>query len=450
MARTGSPKHDASDLLSVDREAMRPLAERMRPRTLDEMVGQKRLLAPGSALRRAVESGRVHSMILWGPPGCGKTTLALLLAHYAAADFRAISAVLSGLPDVRQVLAEAAQRFAEGRRTVLFVDEVHRFNKAQQDAFLPHIERGTIIFVGATTENPSFELNSALLSRCRVHVLEAVSADDIVQALQRALDDAERGLGQSRLEVSDAALHEIASAADGDVRRALTLLEIAAELATGEGGAITEQTLQQVLADRTRRFDKNGEQFYDQISALHKSVRSSNPDAALYWLTRMLDGGCDPSYLARRLTRMAIEDIGLADPRAQQMALEAWDIYDRLGSPEGELAFAQLVLYLASTAKSNAGYAAFNLAKREVREFGTQEVPMHLRNAPTKLMKGLGYGQGYQYDHDVDGGIALDQTGFPDAMGERVYYQPVERGLEIKLKEKLDRLRKARAEARTR
>ena len=450
MARTGSPKHDASDLLSVDREAMRPLAERMRPRTLDEMVGQKRLLAPGSALRRAVESGRVHSMILWGPPGCGKTTLALLLAHYAAADFRAISAVLSGLPDVRQVLAEAAQRFAEGRRTVLFVDEVHRFNKAQQDAFLPHIERGTIIFVGATTENPSFELNSALLSRCRVHVLEAVSADDIVQALQRAFDDAERGLGQSRLEVSDAALHEIASAADGDVRRALTLLEIAAELATGEGGAITEQTLQQVLADRTRRFDKNGEQFYDQISALHKSVRSSNPDAALYWLTRMLDGGCDPSYLARRLTRMAIEDIGLADPRAQQMALEAWDIYERLGSPEGELAFAQLVLYLASTAKSNAGYAAFNLAKREVREFGTQEVPMHLRNAPTKLMKGLGYGQGYQYDHDVDGGIALDQTGFPDAMGERVYYQPVERGLEIKLKEKLDRLRKARAEARTR
>lgn len=450
MARTGSPKHDASDLLSVDREAMRPLAERMRPRTLDEMVGQKRLLAPGSALRRAVESGRVHSMILWGPPGCGKTTLALLLAHYADADFRAISAVLSGLPEVRQVLAEAAQRFAGGRRTVLFVDEVHRFNKAQQDAFLPHIERGTIIFVGATTENPSFELNSALLSRCRVHVLEAVSADDIVQALQRALDDAERGLGQSRLVVSDAALHEIASAADGDVRRALTLLEIAAELATGEGGAITEQTLQQVLADRTRRFDKNGEQFYDQISALHKSVRSSNPDAALYWLTRMLDGGCDPSYLARRLTRMAIEDIGLADPRAQQMALEAWDIYERLGSPEGELAFAQLVLYLASTAKSNAGYAAFNLAKREVREFGTQEVPMHLRNAPTKLMKGLGYGQGYQYDHDVDGGIALDQTGFPDAMGERVYYQPVERGLEIKLKEKLDRLRKARAEARTR
>lgn len=448
MAKRRLLAPDTPDLLSVDRDAMRPLAERMRPRTLDEMVGQKRLLAPASALRRAVESGRVHSMILWGPPGCGKTTLALLLAQYAEAEFKAISAVLSGLPEVRLVLAEAAQRFADGRRTVLFVDEVHRFNKAQQDAFLPHIERGTILFVGATTENPSFELNSALLSRCRVHVLEPVSPQDIVEALQRALRDSERGLGEEAIRVSDAALLEIASAADGDVRRALTLLEIAAELAQGEGGEITPQTLLQVLADRTRRFDKGGEQFYDQISALHKSVRSSNPDAALYWLTRMLDGGCDPSYLARRLTRMAIEDIGLADPRAQQMALEAWDIYERLGSPEGELAFAQLVLYLASTAKSNAGYAAFNQAKAEVRESGTQEVPLHLRNAPTKLMKTLGYGEHYQYDHDAEGGIALDQTGFPDAMGERVYYRPVERGLEIKLKDKLDRLRAAREQAR--
>ncbi|MGN6225308.1 replication-associated recombination protein A, partial [Pseudoxanthomonas sp.] len=286
---------------------MRPLAERMRPRTLDEMVGQRRLLAPGSALRRAVESGRVHSMILWGPPGCGKTTLALLLAQYADAEFQAISAVLSGLPDVRAVLAEAAQRFAEGRRTVLFVDEVHRFNKAQQDAFLPHIERGTILFVGATTENPSFELNSALLSRCRVHVMEAVSAEDIRHALRRAVEDEERGLGGQGLQAGDDALREIAGAADGDVRRALTLLEIAAELATGEDNTITPQTLQQVLADRTRRFDKGGEQFYDQISALHKSIRSSNPDGALYWLARMLDGGCDPVYLARRLTRMAVE-----------------------------------------------------------------------------------------------------------------------------------------------
>ena len=420
----------------------------MRPRTLDEMVGQRRLLAPGSALRRAVESGHVHSMILWGPPGCGKTTLALLLAQYSDAEFRAISAVLSGLPEVRQVLAEAAQRFADGRRTVLFVDEVHRFNKAQQDAFLPHIERGTILFVGATTENPSFELNSALLSRCRVHVLEAVSPQDIVESLQRALQDGERGIADQNIQVEPALLLEIATAADGDVRRALTLLEIAAELAADEGGHITPPTLVQVLADRTRRFDKNGEQFYDQISALHKSVRSSNPDAALYWLTRMLDGGCDPSYLARRLTRMAIEDIGLADPRAQSMALEAWDIHERLGSPEGELAFAQLVLYLASTAKSNAGYAAFNRAKAEVRQTGTLEVPLHLRNAPTKLMKELGYGATYQYDHDVEGGIALDQTGFPDEMGERVFYEPVARGLEIKLKDKLDRLRAARAQAR--
>ena len=427
---------------------MRPLAERMRPRTLDEMVGQKRLLAPNTALRRAVESGRVHSMVLWGPPGCGKTTLALLLAQYADAEFRAISAVLSGLPDVRQVLAEAAQRFAEGRRTVLFVDEVHRFNKAQQDAFLPHIERGTIIFVGATTENPSFELNSALLSRCRVHVLESVSPEDVVEALQRALDDKERGLGEQAITVSAESLLEIARAADGDVRRALTLLEIAAELAEGEGGQITPETLLQVLADRTRRFDKNGEQFYDQISALHKSVRSSNPDGAIYWLARMLDGGCDPSYLLRRLTIMAVEEVGLADPRALEMAINVWTAYDRIGAPEGDIALSNLVVYLASTAKSNAAYSALNAARADVRELGTLPVPMHLRNAPTRLMKTLGYGQGYQYDHDVEGGIALEQTAFPDEMGERVYYQPFERGLEIKLKEKLDRLRSAREQAR--
>jgi len=450
--RPTSHPANADDLLSVDRDAMRPLAERMRPRTIDEMVGQRRLLAPESALRRAVESGNVHSMILWGPPGCGKTTLALLLARYADAEFKAISAVLSGLPEVRQVLAEAAHRFADGRRTVLFVDEVHRFNKTQQDAFLPHIERGTIVFVGATTENPSFELNSALLSRCRVHVMEAVSSDEIGRALRSALDDHERGLGGLALRVSDEALGQIAGAADGDVRRGLTLLEIAAGLAeqtdaVGEGGIITEATLLQVLADRTRRFDKGGEQFYDQISALHKSVRSSNPDAALYWLARMLDGGCDPNYLARRLTRMAVEDVGLADPRALQMAMEAWDAYDRLGSPEGDLALAQLVIYLASTAKSNAAYMAFNAAKRDVREHGTQEVPMHLRNAPTRLMKELGYAKGYQYDHDAAGGVALGQTGFPDAMGEQVYYQPVDRGLEIKLKEKIERLRDARQQA---
>ena len=426
---------------------MRPLADRMRPRILDEMVGQRRLLAPGSALRRAIEGGHLHSMVLWGPPGCGKTTLALLLARYADAEFVAISAVLSGLPQVREMLAQAQHRFDAGRRTVLFVDEVHRFNKVQQDAFLPHIERGSILFVGATTENPSFELNSALLSRCRVHVLEALSEDDIVTALRQALKDPVRGLQGLGLRIADDSLRSIAHAADGDVRRALTLLEIAAEL-TGQGGELGEQTLQQVLADRTRRFDKGGDQFYDQISALHKCVRSSNPDAALYWLARMLDGGCDPGYLARRLTRMAVEDIGLADPRALQMAMEAWDAYDRLGSPEGDLALAQVAVYLASTAKSNAAYKAWNLARGDVEAHGTQDVPLHFRNAPTKLMKSLGHGKDYQYDHDADGGIALDQTGFPDAMGERVYYRPVSRGMELKLKEKLDALRAARAEAR--
>jgi putative ATPase len=443
-------KHPSTPgLLDHASDGLRPLAERMRPRTLDDMVGQRRLLAPGSALRRAVEGGHVHSMVLWGPPGCGKTTLALLLARYADAEFIAISAVLAGLPQVREVLAEAQARFERGRRTVLFVDEVHRFNKAQQDAFLPHIERGTILFVGATTENPSFELNSALLSRCRVHVLEAVSTDDIVIALRHALEDAERGLGDRTLRVPDVSLREIAGAADGDVRRALTLLEIAADIAEGEGGEVSEQTLHQVLADRTRRFDKAGDQFYDQISALHKCVRSSNPDAALYWLARMLDGGADPAYLARRLTRMAVEDVGLADPRALQMAIEAWSAFDRLGSPEGELALAQLTLYLASTAKSNAAYKAFNAARADVAAHGTQDVPLHFRNAPTKLMKSLGFGKDYQYDHDADGGIALEQTGFPDAMGERIYYDPVPRGMELKLKEKLDALRAARAQARS-
>ncbi|MFN7520163.1 MAG: replication-associated recombination protein A [Lysobacteraceae bacterium] len=426
--------------------ASAPLAERMRPRELDEVIGQRRLLAPNAALRRALEAGRVHSMILWGPPGCGKTTLARLVATRANARFIAISAVMSGLPEVRKVLAEAADAFARGERTVLFVDEVHRFNKTQQDAFLPHIEAGHIVFVGATTENPSFELNSALLSRCRVHVLEAVSAADIAEALRRALDDAERGLGGLGLSVDDEALASIAQAADGDVRRALTLLEIAAEVA--DDGRIDAATLSQVLADRTRRFDKQGEQFYDQISALHKSVRSSDPDAALYWLARMIDGGCDPAYLARRLTRMAVEDIGLADPRALDMAISAWEAFDRLGAPEGELALAQLTLYLASCAKSNAGYVAWKAARADVESHGTLEVPMHLRNAPTTLMKGLGYGRGYQYDPDVAGGVALGQVCLPDALEGRVYYRPVARGMEIKLKEKLDALREARTAAR--
>ena len=435
------PSPSASSLFA-EPEGLKPLAERMRPRNLDEIVGQQRLVGPDSALRRAIEAGHVHSMILWGPPGCGKTTLALLLARYAEAEFRAISAVLSGLPDVRRELAEAEARFAQGLRTVLFVDEVHRFNKVQQDAFLPHIEKGVIVFIGATTENPSFELNSALLSRCRVHVLDAVPADAVAAALKRALDDDGRGVGRLGLRVDEAALATMAQAADGDVRRALTFLEIAAELAGS--GVIDQTTLEQVLADRTRRFDKGGEQFYDQISALHKSVRSSDPDAALYWLARMLDGGCDPKYLARRMTRMAVEDVGLADPRAWRMALDAWETFDRLGSPEGDLGLAELALYLAVAPKSNAAYAAFNQVKELIRETGTLEVPLHLRNAPTRLMQGLGYGKGYQYDHDAAGGIALDQQCLPDALVDARLYTPTERGLEGQFRDKVETRRAAR------
>jgi putative ATPase len=424
---------------------LKPLAERMRPRTLDEVVGQQRLLGGGTPLRRAIEAGHVYSMVLWGPPGCGKTTLALLLAKYANARFRAISAVLSGIAEVREALADAEANFAQGIRSVLFVDEVHRFNKAQQDAFLPHIEKGTILFVGATTENPSFELNSALLSRCRVHVMDAVPATAIIEALRRALADNERGLGGRNLVVADSALEQIGQAADGDVRRALTLLEIAADVAAD--GSIDEATLTQVLADRTRRFDKGGEQFYDQISALHKSVRSSDADAALYWCTRMLDGGVDPAYLARRITRMAIEDVGLADPRALTFALESWDTYERLGSPEGELALAEAAMYLAIAAKSNAAYTAFGVARETIAQTGTLDVPLHLRNAPTRLMKDLGYGKDYQYDHELEGGVAFDQQCLPDALIGRRFYEPTDRGLEARIREKIDAVRARRAQA---
>ncbi|MCE3002485.1 MAG: replication-associated recombination protein A [Xanthomonadaceae bacterium] len=429
--------------LFAEPEGLKPLAERMRPRTLDEIVGQERLLGPGTALRRELEAGRVHSMVLWGPPGCGKTTLSLLLAHYAKAEFVALSAVLSGIAEVRAALAEAEARFAAGQRTVLFIDEVHRFNKAQQDAFLPHVERGVVVLVGATTENPSFELNSALLSRCRVHVLDAVSPEAIARALHRALDDPQRGLGGRGLAVDPDTLDEIARAADGDVRRALTLLEIAADLAQDD--RIARETLAQVLADRTRRFDKGGEQFYDQISALHKSVRSSDPDAALYWFARMLDGGCDPHYLARRLLRMAIEDVGLGDPRALAMAIDAWQAFERLGSPEGDLALAQLVVYLALAPRSNAVYAALGAVRRDIVATGTLPVPLAIRNAPTKLMKELGYGRDYVYDHDLAGGVAIGQQCLPDELAGRQWYQPVSRGLEQKIKEKLDALRAARA-----
>jgi putative ATPase len=437
-----SPRRPEPELFA-ESSALKPLAERMRPQSLDEIVGQERLLAADTPLRRAIEAGHVHSMVLWGPPGCGKTTLALLLAKYADAEFRTISAVLTGLADVREALAEAEVNFAQGKRSVLFVDEVHRFNKTQQDAFLPHIEKGIILFVGATTENPSFELNSALLSRCRVHVMDAVPPTAIVEALKRALGDSERGLGAMHLTIDEDSLALIARAADGDVRRALTLLEIASDVA--KDGVIDEASLAQVLADRTRRFDKGGEQFYDQISALHKSVRSSDADAALYWCTRMIDGGVDPAYLARRLTRMAIEDIGLADPRALQFALEAWDTFERLGSPEGELALAEVAIYLAVAAKSNAAYSAFGEVQSVIAETGTLDVPLHLRNAPTKLMKGLGYGREYQYDHNIEGGIALDQQCLPDQLVGRQFYHPTERGLEARMREKLQGIREARA-----
>ena len=423
--------------------ALQPLAERMRPRHLADMVGQDRLLSEDAALRKAIESGRIHSMILWGPPGCGKTTLALLVAHYAKARFISISAVMSGLPEVRKVLAEAEQHFLRAEATVLFVDEVHRFNKVQQDAFLPYIEKGSVVFIGATTENPSFELNSALLSRCRVHVMDAVSVEAIETALRLALVDSERGLNGTIL-FSESQLRSIALAADGDVRRALTLLEIAAEVAGTEQGEVTDVVLQQVLADRTRRFDKSGDQFYDQISALHKSVRNSHPDAALYWFTRMIDGGCDPGYVARRLTRMAVEDVGLADPRAIGIALQAWDAFDRLGAPEGELALAECVLYLSVAAKSNAAYMAYNRAKRDVHETGSLDVPLHFRNASTTLMKDLGYGKNYSYDPDVEGGIDYAQIAFPEALGEPVYYEPVAQGAEMKIAEKLARIRALR------
>jgi putative ATPase len=435
-----------SDLFARAAE-LRPLAERMRPQSLDEFVGQPRLLGPGAALRRALEAGQPHSMILWGPPGCGKTSLALLLAKLADAEFQALSAVMSGIAEVRKALAAADQHYARGRRSVLFIDEVHRFNKAQQDAFLPHIERGSILFVGATTENPSFELNGALLSRCRVYVMSAVSAADIRAALDRALADDGRGLGGRGIAADPRALDLIAEAADGDVRRALTLLEIAADLASQ--GRIDQDTVAAVCADRNRRFDKGGDRFYDQISALHKSVRNSHPDAALYWFARMLDGGCDPHYLARRLVRMAVEDIGNADPRALPLAIAAWEAWDRLGSPEGDLALAQCVVHLACTAKSNAVYRAYGAARRDVEAFGSAEVPLHLRNAPTRLMKELGYGEGYQYDPEVTGGVALDQTCFPDSMGERIYYQPTEQGAEARIRAWLTELRKQRERSRS-
>ncbi len=421
----------------------KPLADRMRPTELADYVGQQHILKPGKPLYEAVASGRLHSMIFWGPPGTGKTTLARIIAQHSDAEFMPVSAVLSGVKEIREAVSEAKKiQLERHRRTILFVDEVHRFNKSQQDAFLPHVEDGTVYFVGATTENPSFALNNALLSRARVYVLNALTADDLLAVIDKALTDKVRGLGGLAIEMADDIKQQFAQAADGDARRLLNLLEIAVELAAAKGGqVINEAIAQEVLSGGVRRFDNQGEEFYNQISALHKSVRGSSPDASLYWLCRMMDGGCDLSYLARRVVRMASEDIGNADPRALQICINAWEAQERLGSPEGELALAQAVVYLACAPKSNAVYMAYNAAMADARQSGSLGVPVHLRNAPTKLMKSLDYGKEYRYAHNEPEAYAAGENYFPDELAGRQYYQPVDRGLEIKIKEKLKHLK---------
>lgn len=417
-----------------------PLAARLRANTLDEYVGQQHILAVGKPLREALQQGALHSMIFWGPPGVGKTTLARLLAQVSDAHFITLSAVLSGVKEIREAVQEAKQQSAQySRRTILFVDEVHRFNKSQQDAFLPYVEDGTFIFIGATTENPSFELNNALLSRARVYVLKSLDDQALQLLLARALSDP-RGLGERGLSIESQAQQLLVRAADGDGRRLLNLLENAADLLE-DGDCIDVDLLGDILGDGMRRFDKGGEAFYDQISALHKSVRGSNPDAALYWYSRMLDGGCDPLYIARRVVRMASEDIGNADPRALTLCLSAWDVQERLGSPEGELAVAQAITYLACAPKSNAVYMAYKAARQDAQHFGSLAVPLHLRNAPTKLMKELGYGDEYRYAHDEPDAYAAGEDYFPEALAPRQYYQPPARGLEIKIGEKLQHLK---------
>ncbi|WP_323750872.1 replication-associated recombination protein A [Marinobacter sp.] len=430
------------DSLFQPEVGFQPLAARMRPTTLADYVGQAHLVGDGKPLRKAVEQGQLHSMILWGPPGVGKTTFAQLLANVGALTFETLSAVLSGVKEIREVVDRAKHRKqAQGRDTLLFVDEVHRFNKSQQDAFLPHIEDGTFIFVGATTENPSFELNSALLSRTRVYVLKNLESSDVLTLLNRALSSEEGFAGSLKVEPS--VLDTMASASGGDARRALNILEVAADLAEPDeqgNNRVLSSTLEQVLQTSLRRFDKGGDVFYDQISALHKSVRGSSSDGALYWLCRMLDGGCDPLYIARRLARIASEDIGNADPRALQIALQAWDAQERLGSPEGELALAQAATYLAMAPKSNAVYAAFNQCMADIKADPDYEVPVHLRNAPTKLLKSMGHGEEYRYAHDEPDAYAAGENYLPEAIRQRRYYEPVMRGLEIKLAEKRQRL----------
>ena len=422
-----------------------PLAARMRPRRISEFFGQEHLLGIGRPLQRLYASKSLHSMILWGPPGSGKTTLAKMLAENVGACVESISAVLAGVKDIRAVVERAQQaREIYQQDTILFVDEVHRFNKAQQDAFLPYVENGTLILIGATTENPSFELNNALLSRARVYVLRSLQTADIIKILDFALQDSERGLAaEHKVVIADELKEKMARAADGDARQALNFLEVCSDFAVEQNGEwiITDEVVEQVLTDGARRFDKHGEVFYDQISALHKAVRGSCPDAALYWLVRMLDGGCDPEYIARRVLRMASEDIGNADPRALTLALEAWQTYERLGSPEGELAIVQAVLYMAIAAKSNAAYVAYNEVVADIKKTGSLEVPLHLRNAPTKLMKELDYGKNYRYAHNESGAYAAGENYWPEGMAPKQYYRPVARGLELKIAEKLAHLR---------